>query len=284
MADAERGSVSEVSPDQERQYERALNPALHGCETFDFAPDDLPSLRGRLRAYRAFSVHAPLPTPPDYPGKAVTSFLLDPDPVKRRASLDMLGQTIDLAAEWGARYVVVHFAGLDSDGMSTQAVSALADATAAQLSAWARASGVALHIEYAAYNPHFATPEDLVSLIRRYTNLQVCLDIGHLRVAAEILDMDEWQAARLLAPYTGSMHLWTTRGREDVRRYHHIPVHPSLTPAKGWIDVPGMLELVLGFRPDCDIVFEPNVLYNPDPRWQAEGMAWVRELVARCRP
>ena len=79
-----------VEPLQARSFERCINLALHGCETFDFAPADLGVLRERLRAYQGFSIHAPLPTCPEYPGHAATSFLLDPDKVKRQASLDML--------------------------------------------------------------------------------------------------------------------------------------------------------------------------------------------------
>jgi len=262
----------------DRHYERTLNPALYGCETFDFAPDDLSALRDRLVAFPAFSVHAPLPTPPDYPGRPVTSYLLDPDVGKRRASLEMLRHTIALAADWGAQHVVVNFGGLHSNGLPAQAVADLADDSAVRLSKWAEAQGMPLHIEYAAYNPHFATPEDHIRTITRYPYLHICLDIGHLRIGAETLGIDEVEVARLLAPYTRSMHLWTTRGREDVRRYHHVPVHPSLVPSEGWIDVPQMLDLVLSQNPDCAIVFEPNHHYNPDPAWQAEGIAWVREL------
>jgi sugar phosphate isomerase/epimerase len=266
-----------------RAYERALNPALHGCETFDFAPADLCALRERVRAFTAFSVHSPLPTPPDYPGRAVTSFLLDPDPLKRRASLDMLRHTILVAAEWGALYVVVHFAGLHSDGLSRASVLDLADDTAVQLNAWAEQVDLPLHLEYAAYNPSFATPQDLIASVSRHPYLHICLDVGHVRVGAEILGIDEWDVVRMLAPYTASMHLWTTRGREDVRRYHHVPVHPSLTPADGWIDVPGMLEVVLTHHSDCAIVFEPNTLYTSDLDWQAKGVAWVRGLVVSHR-
>ncbi len=263
-----------------RAYERALNPALHGCETFDFAPTDLRALRERVRVFSAFSVHAPLPTPPDYPGRAVTSFLLDPDPQKRQASLEMLQRTIQVAAEWGALYVVVHFAGLHSDGLSRASVVDLADDTAMRLNVWAEQYDLPLYLEYAAYNPSFATPQDLIASVSRHSYLHICLDVGHVRVGAEILGIDEWDVVRMLAPYTASMHLWTTRGRGDVRRYHHVPVHPSLTPADGWIDVPGMLEAVLTHNPDCAIVFEPNTLYNSDLDWQAKGVAWVRGLVA----
>jgi sugar phosphate isomerase/epimerase len=266
-----------------RAFERALNLALHGCETFDFAPDDLGALYERLLTFPAFSIHAPLPTPCDYPGRAATSFLLDPDAQKRQATLQMLSRTIQVAAEWGALYVVVHFGGLHSDGMSRPEVLELADHTAAQLNAWAEERGVPLHLEYAAYNPSFATPEDLADLVARYSHLCVCLDIGHARIGAEMLGIDERDAVQLLAPHTRSMHMWTTRGREDVRRYRHVPVHPALTPADGWIDIPRVLDAVLTAQPDCAIVFEPDSIYPVDAAWQDEGVAWVRELVAPYR-
>jgi len=262
-----------------RIYERALNPALHGCETFDFARADLAGLQQRLAAYPAFSVHAPLPTPADYPGGTTTSFLLDPDPRKRQASLDALRQTIDLSAAWGAQYVVVHFGGVHSDGLSPIEVQRLADEAAAQLDAWAAQRSVSLHIEYAAYNPSFATVKQLIDLVCRHPRLHVCLDVGHLRIGAQMLGLDEWDMARALAPYTRSMHLWTTRGHEDVRHYHHVPVHPSLRPQEGWIDIPGMLDQVLSVYPECAVVFEPHDVFDPSPAWRAEGMAWVREIV-----
>jgi sugar phosphate isomerase/epimerase len=266
-----------------REPERALNPALHGCETFDFGPADLDDLKLRLRGFPAFSVHAPLPTPPDYPGRPVTSFLLDPDPAKRQASQDILRQTLALAGDWGALYVVVHLAGLHSDGLSAHEVSALAEDATARLDGWAATHKIPVHLEYAAYNSSFASPEQLIGLVSTYPHLHVCLDVGHLRIAAEMLDIDEWHAAELLAPHTCSMHLWTARGRDDVRRYHHVPVHPSLRPEDGWIDIPGMLRLVLEHNPQCAVVFEPQRLYNPDAEWQAEGVAWVEEIVAGCR-
>jgi sugar phosphate isomerase/epimerase len=272
-----------VEPRESRSFERRINPALHGCEIFDFAPADLKGLRERLRHCPGFSVHAPLPTWPEYPGRAATSFLLDPDPVKRQASLSMLQQTVQIAAEWGALYIVVHFGGLHSNGMSQAEVFNLADQVAAQLDTWAEEGGMPLHLEYAAYNPRFATPEDLVALTSRYPYLDVCLDIGHVRVGAEMLGVDEWDVVRTLAPHARSMHLWTTRGREDVRTYHHVPVHPSLTPAGGWIDIPRLLEIVLAIQPDCAIVFEPDSHYNADPAWQAQGIDWVRSLVGPYR-
>ncbi len=270
-------------PTDTREPERALNPALHGCETFDFGPADLDGLHLRLRAYAAFSVHAPLPTPVDYPGQPVTSFLLDADPAKRRASLDMLCRTIALAAEWDALYVVIHFAGLQSDSLSACEVSILAEDAATRLDGWAAVHDIPVHLEYAAYNPSFATPEEMVGLVSRHPHLHVCLDVGHLRIGAGMLGIDEWRAAQVLAPHTRSMHLWTMRGREDVRRYHHVPVHPSLRPEDGWIDILGMLRLVCEQNPQCAVVFEPHYLYNPDAKWQGEGMAWVEEIVARHR-
>lgn len=279
------GKVSRESAGRARRRdsERALNPALHGCETFDFGPMDMAELRNRLRAYPGFSVHAPLPTPPHYPGSPSTSFLLDPDPSKRQASLDMLQNTIGRAAAWGAKYVVVHFGGLHSDGLTADEIHALADSAANQLDDWARHRRMPLHVEYAAYNPGFATVQDLIELVASRSYLHVCLDVGHLRIGAQVLESDEWDMAAALAPYTRSMHLWTVRNRDDVRLYHHVPVHPQLSPAEGWIDIPRMLDVILRHSPECAVVFEPHDAYNPSPDWQGEGIAWVRDLVAGHR-
>lgn len=264
----------------ERTYERCLNHALNGCQVFDFPVTDLRGLRSRLYAMPSFSIHAPLPTPSSYPGSASTSFLLDPDPIKRQATLDMLRRTMSVAAQWGAQYVVIHFGGLHSEGLSRAEILELAHDAAARLDVLGREHGVPLHIEYAAYNARFALPQELVDLVSGYAGLGICLDVGHARVGAQMLGLDEWSVFKTLAPHTRSMHLWTLRDRQDVRRYRHTPVHPTLTPAGGWIDVPRVLELVLGHNPACDLVFESDALYQPDPGWHADGEAWVRGLVA----
>lgn len=264
----------------DRNYERCVNRALDGCQVYDFGVADLCELRRRVVMMPSFSIHAPLPTPASYPGPASTSFLLDPDPFKRQSTLDMLRQTVCVAAEWGARYVVVHFGGLHSNGLTRHEILELAHGAAAQLDALGQEHRVPLHIEYAAYNPSFSQPHDLAELVAGYSWLDVCLDVGHARVGAQMLGLDEWNVVRTLAPYTRSMHLWTLRDRQDVRRYRHTPVHPTLTPAGGWIDIPRVLELVLSHDRTCDVVFENDSLYQPDPGWQADGIAWVQGLVA----
>ena len=267
----------------ERTYTRGMSRALNGCQVFDFGVNDLRKLRAHLYSMPSFSIHAPLPTPADYPAPASTAFLLDPDPRKRQATLDMLRRTVNVAAQWGAQYVVVHFGGLHSDGLSKEEVWALAHAAAAQLDALSHEQGVSLHVEYAAYNRSFAHPQELAELVSNYAGLDICLDVGHARLGAQMLDLDEGAVFEALVPHTRSMHLWTLRTREDARRYRHTPVHPSLTPAGGWIDIPRVLDLVLGRNPACDIVFETNPIFEPDPVWQAEGEAWARGLVASYR-
>jgi sugar phosphate isomerase/epimerase len=264
----------------ERTYARGLSRARYGCQVFDYGVMHLRELRDGLDSMPSFSIHAPLPTPADYPGSASTAFLLDPDPSKRQATLDMLRQTVRLAAEWGAQYVVVHFGGLHSDGLSEAEVWASAHDAAAQLDALSQQHAMPLHIEYAAYNPSFAHPHELAELVSDYAGLGICLDVGHARVGAQMLGLDEWEVLKTLARHTQSMHLWTLRTREDVRRYHHTPVHPTLTPAGGWIDIPRVLDLVLGSNPACDLVFENDLIFQSDPAWLAEGEAWVRGLVA----
>jgi len=266
----------------ERNYEQCVNRALNGCQVYDFGVTDLRELRSYLYAVPSFSIHAPLPTPEDYPAHASTSFLLDPDPAKRHATLEMLRRTVSVAAQWGAQYVVVHFGGLHSEGLSRAEVLELAHKAAAKLDALAVDYRVPLHVEYAAYNPSFSSAQELVDLVAGYAGLDICLDVGHARVGAQMLGVDEWALLETLAPHTRSMHLWTLRTREDTRRYRHTPVHPTLTPAGGWVDIPRVLDLVLRHDPACDIVFENDSIFEPDPGWQAEGEAWVRGLAASC--
>ena len=267
----------------ERTYVRGSCHALNGCQVFDFGVADLRALRRRLHAEPLFSFHAPLPTPESYPGQSSTSYLLDPDPDKRHATMEMLRRTVNLAAQWGAQYVVAHFGGLHSEGLSRREVLKLAYDAAAQLNALSLEQGVPVHIEYAAYNPSYSGPHELADLVAGYEGLHVCLDLGHARIGARMLGLDEWEVYETLAPHTQSMHLWTLRHQEDVRRYRHTPVHPTLTPSGGWIDVPQVLDLVLRHNPACDLVFEWDSIYEPDPGWQAEGEAWVRQLVAAYR-
>jgi sugar phosphate isomerase/epimerase len=265
---------------EQRTYARGCCRALDGYQVFDFGVAHLRELRSRLRTMPSFSIHAPLPTPADYPSHASTSFLLDPDPDKRWATLEMLRRTVNVAAQWGAQYVVVHFGGLHSDGLSRDEVLALAEDAASRLDALSRAQGMPLHVEYAAYNPSFSSPQELVELLAGYPGLDVCLDVGHARVGAQMLGLDEWEVLETLAPATRSIHLWTLRAREDVRRYRHTPAHPSLTPAGGWLDVPRVLDLVLSRCPACDVVLEHDTIFESDPTWLAEGEAWVRGLAA----
>jgi sugar phosphate isomerase/epimerase len=264
----------------ERAYARGTCRALNGCQVFDYGVGDLRALRSRLHSAVSFSFHAPMPTPASYPGHSSTSYLLDPDADKRRATMEMLRRTVNLAAQWGAQYVVVHFGGLHSEGLSRAEVHRLAHDAAAQLSALSLQHGVPVHIEYAAYNPSYSGPHELVDLVAGYEGVSVCLDVGHARIGAQMLGLDEWEVYETLAPYTQSVHLWTLRDREDARRYRHTPVHPTLTPSGGWIDVPQVVDLVLRHNPACDFVFEWDSIYEPDPGWQAEGEAWVRQMVA----
>jgi sugar phosphate isomerase/epimerase len=268
---------------EERTFERGWCRALNGCQVYDYGINDLRELRSRLYSMPSFSFHAPVPTPSDYPGHPSTSYLLDPDPDKRQATLGMLRRTVNVAAQWGAAYVVVHFGGLHSDGLSRSEVVRLAHAAAAQLDAWGREQGVPLHIEYAAYNPSFDSPHELAELVSCYAGLDICLDVGHARIGAQMLGLDEWDVFETLAPHTQSMHMWTLRTRQDVRTYRHTPAHPTLTPAGGWLDIPRVLDVVLRHNPACDLVFEVSPDFEPDPGWQAEGEAWVRHLVDRSK-
>jgi predicted deacylase len=77
-----------------------------------------------------------------------------------------------------------------------------------------------------------------------------------------------------LAPYARAMHLWNTRGED----FSHTPLHPSQSPAYGWIDLERTLETVVAANPQIAIVFEyPVEELTPDIQ---AGYDWIADLVA----
>jgi hypothetical protein len=63
-----------------------------------------------------------------------------------------------------------------------------------------------------------------------------------------------------------------------------VPLHPSQSPADGWIDVPAAMQTVLAHNPGVHIIFEYPV-ESVTPRIQ-EGYDWIAGLAARpeCKP
>lgn len=261
-----------------------VSNGLRRGEFYNFSPDALLSLRKEIERHNlSASVHAPLIKSPWYPSPPTLSFLCDVDEGRRRLSRRMVRETMETAADFGAEYVVVHFptpplAGVD--GLGYHELRSTAWDSAVYLAELAHKHRVQIHIEGFGPSP-FLTPEFLIEVTSQLPWLRYCFDVGHMHVASIRDGFDVYDFARQLAPYIGSVHLWNNRGAQDYFSYGHIPVHPSQRPEDGWVDVVGILTVIISGSPDCRIILEsgmhyPAVLGGHDFR---DGVKWVKGLL-----
>jgi sugar phosphate isomerase/epimerase len=262
-----------------------LSNGLRRGEFYNFLPQSLPELRREIEQHSlAVSVHAPLLRTPWYPDPPTWSFLCDIDAAKRQLSLKMIQETMELAQDFGAEYVVVHFPSppsTDVSGIDLAQLREIAWQGALCLAELSRKYSLPIHIEGFGPSP-FLRVDFLLEVISNFPGLLYCFDTGHMHIASQRDGFDLYQFAQQLAPFIGSIHLWNNRSMEDYLAFRHIPVHPSQKPEEGWVDIAHILRLILSKNPSCCIVFEsgfryPEALGGYDFR---EGVRWVKELVA----
>jgi len=258
---------------------------LQRGEFYHFSPHSLPELKKEVgRRNLAASIHAPLVKVPWYPSPPTISFLCDIDAEKRRLSLKMVQQTMEMAEDFGADYVVVHFpapSSTDGSSLGYTRQREIAWQSALDLAEISEKHGLPIHMEGFGPSP-FLNLDFLLEVSRNFPSLRYCFDTGHMHIAAQRDGFDLYELADQLAPCIGSIHLWNNRGIDDYLFFGHIPVHPAQKPEDGWVDIARILRLVLLRNHSCCVILEsgfryPEALGGYDFR---EGVKWVKRLVA----
>ncbi|RLC94548.1 MAG: hypothetical protein DRI39_02515 [Chloroflexi bacterium] len=258
---------------------------LHRGEFYNLPVESLPRLKEEIRKRKLLlSIHAPLVRIPWYPTPPTLSFLCDVNEERRQLSLRMVQETMAVAEEFGAEYVVVHFPVPSStDGHDVGYVRSrdIAWDSAARLAEMSRRHSIAIHMEGFGPSPLLSV-EFLTKVIGCFPGLRYCFDIGHMNIAARRDGFDLYAFAEQLAPCIGSVHLWNNRGLNDYMDFGHIPVHPTQKPDDGWVDVARILRLILSSNSSCCVIFESGLRYpvalgGHDLR---DGVKWVSDLVA----
>jgi sugar phosphate isomerase/epimerase len=196
----------------------------------------------------------------------------------------MVEETMAMAEEFGAEYVVVHFPApslTSTSGFSSTELREIAWQSALRLAEMSERYGIPIHIEGFGPSP-FLDLDFLIEVSQHLPCLEYCFDTGHMHIASQRDGFDLYQFAERLAPHIGSIHLWNNRSIEDYFTYLHIPVHPSQKPEEGWVDIARILQLILSNNDSCRIILEsgfhyPEALGGHDFR---DGVAWVKELLA----
>lgn len=260
-----------------------LENDLRRGEFYHFPSYELPALKKSIYDHKlAASIHAPLVRPEWYPEPPTWSFLCDVDKNNRNLTLRMIQETLAMAGDLGAEYVVVHFPcpTTAAAGESPSKLEAIAWSSADRLAEFSAKHNLAIHVEGFSPSP-FLTPEFLSQILGQFPPLRYCFDAGHMNIAAHRIGFDLYDFARQMVPYLGSIHLWNNRSFEDYEAFRHIPVHPSQKPEEGWVDIKKLLEALTGDQSRCPIIFEsghyyPIALGDHDYR---DGVRWVKELL-----
>jgi sugar phosphate isomerase/epimerase len=256
-----------------------LIPGISQVELGFYNAEDLPLLRQFLNDHQLrLGLHDPLVKPAAFSWPAFTG----PTEEMRHRSAASLVPTMETAAAWGAEYVVVHIPSLVFPGDPVPTVGLtweMAMRSGAELEATSRKYGIPVLVENVGPNPTFQTVEDWERFFAAFPSLRFCNDLGHLQLLAGRTGIDPIEFTRRLAPITASAHVYNAR-MPEYQQYRHIPMHPSLRPEEGWADIPALLASLLAGNPDCLLVLEHNVYYPGGKTFAAEGVVWVRQVVA----
>lgn len=264
--------------------ERILANGLTRGEFYHFPPEELGALSRTLREHHlAMSIHCPLVKPEWYPDPPTLAFLCDVDAERRELNLRMVRETLEMATDFGAEYVVVHFPSpsfTDASGTSHAEMRDIALESGERLARLSQDYDTPIHVEGFGPSP-FLDGDFIAELLRRLPPMGYCYDTGHMNMAAKRDGLDVYGFIDRVAPYIASMHLWNNRGLDDYRRFRHIPVHPSQHPSEGWADIPRILGRIVKDRPSVPVILESGTSYPRavgDYEYQ-DGVEWIRRLL-----
>ncbi len=120
-------------------------------------------------------------------------------------------------------------------------------------------------MELDAINKYIYEEEFLENILKKYSNVKLCLDTGRLALQ-EIIDT-KFEAKRVVEKfidYTEVVHVWNLRVNNGIQEYHY-PVLDNQKIQEGWGNVKGILEAMSSTKNKLMVLFEhDSSLINND--------------------
>ena len=111
-------------------------------------------------------------------------------------------------------------------------------------------------LELDALNRYIYDSNLLETLLKKYSRIKLCLDIGRLHLQDKLdKNFNALEITRRLAKYAEIIHLWNIKVNDNVES-NHFPVLPNLSPQDGWADVEAYLKIINEENKTCKILFE----------------------------
>lgn len=111
-------------------------------------------------------------------------------------------------------------------------------------------------LEFDAINRYISDNAFLEILLKKYSNIKLCLDIGRLHVQDKTdPNFKALDIFRRFTKYAEVIHLWHAKVG-DVVEYNHFPLLPNLKPCDGWADVEEYFKVITAENKNVKLVFE----------------------------
>lgn len=111
-------------------------------------------------------------------------------------------------------------------------------------------------LELDALNKYVYGTNLLETLLERYSQVKLCLDIGRLHLQDKLdKNFDSFEFISRFVKYAEVIHLWNVKVTNNLE-HSHFPVLPTLLVEEGWADVEKYLKIIKRENKLCKILFE----------------------------
>jgi len=157
--------------------------------------------------------------------------LNDPRPEERARTLRSIRQTLELADQHDAAYVLCHFPSVHFAPVPEWSLAESVDAALEScfvLNQWSETYGRRIILEHVGPHPYFDVPA-FAEVFRAFPDLEFALDIGHFHLLAEGGHFDSDEFLRAVAPHTTVVHVYNATASSYSRR---TTMSPRPTPRR----------------------------------------------------
>ncbi|WP_026896111.1 sugar phosphate isomerase/epimerase family protein [Clostridiisalibacter paucivorans] len=247
------------------------------CHNFS-STKDITSL---LKLSRKSSIKVGCYAPIFHQFDPTTTYYLHSNKRLRDAAFDILEENLRMVKGMPTDHMIVKLISKDMDKkLKGDQIKKMAMEGSDRLQLLGEKYNIPIFLEYSGYDDRLYKPEDWKDLVEKHDMLGLCLDTGNLHLSCKLNGMKYCESLSKIISEVKVVHLWNTRGLEDIMKYGKIPVHPEQSKEEGWIDIESTIRIVLEHDKNTPIVFRSDFKYNGFEYGQ-EGIDWVNGIIEK---
>ncbi|MGM0379548.1 MAG: TIM barrel protein [Bacillota bacterium] len=213
------------------------------------------------------SVHLPIYLFDWYPYDYLSAFFIHSDKDKREISFKLLEKNLKRLKNFNISFLVLHFPGINHKDKNIENFEKILNNSLNKVNKLAKKYNQKILLEYFGSNILFADYNIWIEKIKKFSNLGILLDTGHLYFSSILNDFDFNKAFNKLKENSEAFHFWTTKGKdiygnnEFYQKYHHIIPNISQKKNNNWaFDTKEIYESMIGTNKP--IIIEASPFYK----------------------